>query len=373
MGKYPTTPEELSAEALTALIRPWQPEAAVEAFRVVETKVYGDGMVSTSGRMVVELDYAPGGPNDLPGRVVIKTARPDLIAAGRQTHRAAWAIYANEVGVYEQVQPWKDVEAPRSLGGGYDPESGTFSLMLEDLRLRGGSFPNATTPVSLNQVRALLNELAKLHALYWESPRFQSDLAWLETHESGAIHDQFTRPDGICVLIQREVDTEPFKREMVERLGLKAADLYDGFLKLERHQARLPQTLLHGDTHIGNTYSLPGERGGFLDWQLSQRGYFMHDVSYLITTSLSVAARRANEQALLQHYLEQLRAEGVKTPPSFDEAWTEHSRAQVWNVYIGWLTTATPNYGWEISVMNHLRTMTAFEDLETAKLLAAMD
>jgi hypothetical protein len=41
----------------------------------------------------------------------------------------------------------------------------------------------------------------------------------------------------------------------------------------------------------------------------------------------------------------------------------------VWNVYVGWLTTPVVNYGWEINVMNHLRLVTAFEDLETGKLV----
>ena len=32
--------------------------------------------------------------------------------------------------------------------------------------------------------------------------------------------------------------------------------------------AAAPATLLHGDPHIGNTYVLPGDEVGFLDWQV---------------------------------------------------------------------------------------------------------
>jgi hypothetical protein len=42
----------------------------------------------------------------------------------------------------------------------------------------------------------------------------------------------------------------------------------------------------------------------------------------------------------------------------------------IWGVYIGWLTTPVVNYGWEINVMNHLRLTTAYEDLDTAKLIS---
>ena len=33
-----------------------------------------------------------------------------------------------------------------------------------------------------------------------------------------------------------------------------------------------PLTLLHGDVDIPNTYVLPGDRVGFLDWQVLRRG-----------------------------------------------------------------------------------------------------
>lgn len=42
----------------------------------------------------------------------------------------------------------------------------------------------------------------------------------------------------------------------------------------------------------------------------------------------------------------------------------------VWNVTIGWLITPVINYGWEINTSARLRTMTAYEDLETRKAIA---
>jgi hypothetical protein len=96
----------------------------------------------------------------------------------------------------------------------------------------------------------------------------------------------------------------------------------------------------------------------------------MHDVNYLITTSLSIADRRNNERELLSYYLDRLTANGVRTPLSFEQAWVEYRRTLVWGVYVGWLTTPVVNYGWEINVLNHLRLTTAYEDLETAKLVA---
>ncbi|MET0180928.1 MAG: phosphotransferase, partial [Novosphingobium sp.] len=162
---------------------------------------------------------------------------------------------------------------------------------------------------------------------------------------------------------------EQFKREMVERLGVTADGLFRQFQTVQLHQASLPQTVCHGDTHIGNTYILPGERAGLLDWQLTSKGFAIHDVSYALATALSVTQRREHERELLSYYRDQLRARGLRDGSAEDELWLEYRRAMVWGVYIGWLTTPVVNYGWEVTVLNHLRLMTAYEDLETARCI----
>ena len=139
---------------------------------------------------------------------------------------------------------------------------------------------------------------------------------------------------------------------------------------MQHHQAGLARTICHGDTHVGNTYVLPDGTPGLVDWQLAAQGHGMHDVTYLIVTALSVAQRRAHERELIAHYLDRLATAGVHAPPTFDEAWLEHRRAAVWGLYIGWLTTPIANYGWDITVCNHIRLVTAYRDLDTAAAIA---
>jgi hypothetical protein len=240
--------------------------------------------------------------------------------------------------------------------------------VLEDLLARGARFPNVIQRTGPDDVRALLDTVAALHAGFWNSPRFARDLGWVQTHLAGGVAEMM---NGLAPrYIQHEIDTENFKREMVQRLRTTGAELLAGVQAVQRHQAGLPQTLLHGDTHLGNTYFLPDGRGGLLDWQLMVRGHAMHDVHYLVTTGLSIADRRAHERDLLRYYLDALARHGLATVPAFEDAWREYRRALVWGVYIGWLTTPVVNYGWEINVINHLRLTTAYEDLETARLVA---
>lgn len=149
------------------------------------------------------------GPADLPARLVIK------IAHGVDSVMAP--LYENEVSFYNRIRPELDLETPRSFGAGFDAETSDFAIVLEDLAQRGASFSNVLMPVSLDNVRSLLSQQAKLHARFWQSPR---------------------------------------------------------------------------------------------------RGHHMHDVSYLVTTALSIDDRRTHEEDLLRYYLECLKVEGVADVPS---------------------------------------------------------
>lgn len=360
MQHFPVDLSELTPAILTATLRRLYPDATIEDFTVVESRTYGEAMVSTAARAVLDLTYS--GAPDLPQRVILKLAR--------DSSKLLAPFYANEVNFYNRLRPGLDIETPLTLGGDYDAETGQFGLLLEDLSRRDAHFPNVTEAINLAQVESLIDILAKLHATFWESPRFADDMTWVQSHVAGEVIT--LQNEAATPLIQHEIDHENFKREMVQRLRTTGPEMRAGMMAVQKHQATLPQTLLHGDTHLGNTYLLPGDKGGFLDWQLMVRGYCMHDVNYLVTTALSVEQRRNHEQELLKRYLTRLAEFGVSNPPSFDTAWKEYRRTLVWGVYYGWLTTPVVNYGWEINVLNHLRLTTAYEDLETGKLVAEL-
>ena len=61
-----------------------------------------------------------------------------------------------------------------------------------------------------------------------------------------------------------------------------------------------PQTLLHGDPHLGNTYLLPSGEVGFLDWQVARRGNWSLDLGYFLQGALTVEDRRRSERDLLR-------------------------------------------------------------------------
>jgi len=367
--RLPTDPQDLTVEHLNLALAAQAPGVALTDFTVTETHLWGSGQASSAGRMVIAPTYAAGEAADLPRSLIVKVAKTDPNSDDPKAVRGTGALYRNEVNVYTRLRPASFLEAPLVLGGLYDPETATFLLLMEDLRDRGATFGAVTRPVPLDTVRSLLDQLASLHARYWMSPQFGDGLSWMEAHTRGDLHAVFNTPQAAPAFIAHQVEQEQFKREMVQRLGTTVDGLFRQFQAVQRHQATLPQTVCHGDTHIGNTYALPDGRGGLLDWQLTSQGHAMHDVSYLLGTALSVADRRSHERELLAYYREQLRAKGLVDAPSLDDLWLEYRRGMVWGVYIGWLTTPVVNYGWEVTVMNHLRIMTAYEDLETGRLI----
>jgi thiamine kinase-like enzyme len=372
--RLPTDPKDLTVELLNELINAQMPGVTLTAFAITESHVWGGGHASSAGRIVIEPTYESTSPTTLPRHIVIKVAKtaPGQPGTPNPTAGAGGALYFNEVNIYKRLKPSTFLEAPAVLGGAYDPSTNSLTLLMEDLRDRGVRFASVTVPTSLDRMRSLLDQLAILHGRYWNSPELESTLGWMQWHTKGKIFDQFNTPEIAPRFIAHQVETEQFKQEMVQRLGTTVDGLFRRFQTVQKHQARLAQTVCHGDTHIGNTYILPDDTAGLLDWQLTSKGYALHDVSYIVATALSVADRRAHERELLAYYREQLLARGVKDAPSLDTLWLEYRRAMVWGVYIGWLTTPVVNYGWEITVIAHLRMMTAYEDLETSKTIDAL-
>ena len=354
MTQFPSDPDEITPALLSEALDKHFPGIVVERVDRQATKFAGQGVASTADRVILDLVYAPGAPAEAPSRMVLKTM---LISP-----HAPPTMYENEVRFYDEIRPHLEVEAPRAFGCHFTPETGNFGLLLEDLGERGARFPDATQPTTLGEIESLLDQLATVHARFWQSPRLATDLAWVPTPIRGGMADLFNEYGQ--ELIQSQLDQHAFKRELIAPLGRSFAELWEALCRARTQQAREPATLLHGDPHIGNTYLLPGETGGLLDWQLVTRGCFAHDVTYLLATGLPPETRREHQERLVRHYLARLQARGVSDAPDFDSAWFRCRRAALWGLVIGWLITPPANYGVEITGENIRRTVLAVQDLD---------
>ncbi|MEM7437789.1 MAG: phosphotransferase [Myxococcota bacterium] len=390
-------------ESVRAMLRARYPAVGIHDVRVHQTASPGDGIASTANRVVLEVDYDEGSEAGLPSRMMLKTiflhrglrfGLPAIQATGavlRGLEALPWgsrmrpwvfsaiasyrkryphapdAMYRNEARFYRELRDELILETPETFGCVIDDERRSFAVLLEDLTLRNARFPNAREATTVDEVRQLLGTLASLHAFHWGSARFDVDLRWVATPVSGGMFPVF-RALGLD-LIRNQVETYPYKQLAIAPLGKRVDELWAALWKAQEILASGPQTLLHGDPHIGNTYLLPNGQGGLLDWQLMVRGRWAHDVTYLMITGLETEERRAHERELLAFYLESLRAHGVASPPDVDEAWLRYRQAAIWGLVIGWLITPTENYGEAITQANLERLVAAVQDLETLRAL----
>jgi len=357
--RFPADPAGLTPALLTRVLAARHPGVEVAEVEPVSVHRCGEGVASTADRITLDLTYAPGGDVGLPRRMVLKTMLVSPHAPGE--------MYETEVRFYEELRPELDVETPRAYGAAFDPATSQFGLLLEDLTERGARFPDATQAVTVEEVAAILAQLARLHARFWRSARFAGDLAWVATPAAGGMSAVFER-HGL-ELVRDQVRRHPFKADLVRPLGGDVDRLWAALATSRRLLASAPETLLHGDTHVGNTYLLPDGTGGLLDWQLQVRGCFAHDVVYLVATALPPEVRRTAARGLLERYLADLEALGVRDVPDVDEAWTWCRRAVLWGLVIGWLVTPPENYGMDITVASTQRMVAAVQDLRALDAL----
>jgi thiamine kinase-like enzyme len=367
----PTKPEEITPEFLSDLVREIRPGVGVESARIVKVKNYGDAdntaSVSTSVQVALEVGYAGSAAKSLPTRLLAKMSIGEDVECSNPNLDP---LFMNEIAFYNRLRRELAIETPLGLGGRFDPDSKRYVLLMEDLAVRSPHINSMMDDDAAVVVEAVLDTLAKLHAQFWQSPRFSGDLSWVQNQVAGSIETMF---EGfVRDHVVKELAREKFKREFVEELGTTEAEMYAGEKALKRHYATLPHTFLHGDAHFGNTYVMPDGTGGVLDWQVSARGFLMLDVGYLIQTALSVEARRKKERELLAFYRDRLCTYGVKNAPDLETLWLEYRRSMLHGFYLGWLTAPRENYGWEVVVVGNQRTKAAYQDHETRKLIAEL-
>jgi aminoglycoside phosphotransferase (APT) family kinase protein len=134
-----------------------------------------------------------------------------------------------------------------------------------------------------------------------------------------------------------------------------------------------PQTLLHGDPHIGNTYVLPDDEVGFLDWQMVRHGNWSLDLGYFLQGALTIDDRRAGERDLLDEYRGTLTLPAEEMPTA-EEVWLRY-RASVAHGLAIWMATLSGGDAWQradICLAFAQRYSAAFIDLETRAALNAI-
>lgn len=361
----PPSVDALTPEWLTTALCKEHPGARVLAVEPIDV----NAGTSSRGRIRVRYNDA-GKAAGLPETLYTKstalwTQRMVLGLAG---------VIGGETGFFMQVRPHLDIEAPRGYHAGCDPRTWRSLTLMEDIvGTRAATFCSPDTDITKARMESLLASMAAWHGAMWNSPRFGSDLSWLMTPA------QFRARTSTLIAMQKRslIGARRAKAVIPPELFPRQKALWEAWGRSFELLSRDPMTLLHGDSHVGNTYiaRVEGEeRMGYGDWQVVQRGAWSYDYAYILTTSLTVEDRRRWEEDLLRYYLDRLHAAGGPKLP-FDEAWQQVRQSTLYP-YFAWVFTIgagrfqpamQPD---AISLPIIERTSNAIVDLESLKALA---
>lgn len=337
----PATAEEIAADWLTHELARSFPGVRVEAVEVV------DWNAGTTGRARLLVRYAGAFDGAAPASVFVKLPPADEM---QKMMVQFTGMGRREVAFYTHLAADVPVRCPRPYYAEANDDGSAYLMLLEDLAAAGCSFPALLGGCTLDYARAVVAVLARLHARFWDSPRFNADLAWVDPpmrHEIGPR------------LVKQALDQ--FGDQMPEVFG-RMARLY-----IERTDAICDlwevgeQTLCHGDCHIGNHF-IDGGEPGFLDWACVVRCTGVRDVSYFLANSVPAELRRAEEAELLRRYREALEEQGVAAPP-FGEMWRRHCRHAAYS-WVAAVTTYAMGDKWQAVRHGREATIRANDALE---------
>jgi ecdysteroid kinase len=271
-----------------------------------------------------------------------------------------------EARFYHELAEGTEIPAPVSYYSDWDADgSGQGLVVLEDLIALGGEFGNSFQHIGIEAVASALSDLAVLHGTYWNNPRLQA-ASWLP-------RSMDTRGDCDQARIMWWLVEENIARDVyIERLPEWMVADRQRFLRaydLLNHYAREqdgPDTIVHGDAYLGNTYLKPDGHRIWLDWQMVRKGHPWRDISYFMLGALTIEERRSAERDLLAHYRDELCATGAADVAGLDSIWAQYRRWPMYGLQ-SWMGTKD-HWGQDNHSMIE-RFSVASADLDTLSLL----
>lgn len=359
----PASVTDANAEWLTAVLCGGVPNAAVENVTFVGGS---DGMTSRRG---MRLRYNEAGrAAGLPDRLFGK-ATPHF--ESRLLLGMSGALFC-EPDFYNILRPKLLIEAPVAHFAAADPVSLRSILLFADMADNGTIFTDPYHYLTRDQAEDMVLLMARFHSFLWRSPLLDALPQLrnaLEFQQNVNAHIDFRARSDIGMDRAAAAIPESIR-------GRKDAIWNDGLMASMAINSRLPNTLVHGDVHIGNWYITPSGRVGLTDWQTIVRGHGAGDLAYALSSALTVEDRRAWEEDLVTLYVESLRSFGVEDDDGVADMWLYY-RQQMFHALYNWLFTIgagemQPNMQPDdFAMINIGRIATAIDDLESLTAVQA--
>lgn len=265
-----------------------------------------------------------------------------------------------EVRFYSQLAP-QLTGLPIAYGTAFDPWTGRYVLVLEDLPATSCEFPDILHPLTVGQAGLIVELLAKLHATFWGRlpDNGRGPLGWLYT-PSGDVTSMLTGS-----LMSTSIKRLAERTDIPVENGRFIADNYRAVAALIDTP---PHTVMHGDAHPGNVYFRDGQ-AGLLDWQAVRRGHPSRELAYTLITSLTPQDRVTAQRDLLDRYRGALAAAGGPELDR-DDFWLRYRQGALYAYVASLITAGMGGMQVEGIALEGLRRgVAALDDLETVAAL----
>jgi len=349
----PTRWEDVTPTWMSAAIGRRHPDAEVDEV----TLLFRDDGTNRRARFGLTYRAGSGPPT------VFAKAESDV--PGRREIHARNGNLFNEPLLFRSGVPLP-VDHPLAYLAIVDEPELDYLVVMEDLLARGVDPLDATRPMTVDQAARGVRGLARLHSLYWEKVAADPALSWVQPFRAVGWRGPLRM--GVPPGLERAGMTVP--PEVRELTGEELVDhLWTRYLG---SVSTGPQTLLHGDAHIGNTYVLPDGEIGFLDWQVVRRGHWSHDVGYFLQSALTEEDRRRSEAELVEEHRGCLDVP-FDARPTAEDAWLRYRASAVHGLTLWLVTLMSDVHRREVSLTLTQRFAAAFVELETTAALDALD
>ncbi len=199
---------------------------------------------------------------------------------------AATDMGRKEARFYAELAAEVPVRVPACYFSAHGEERTEYVMVLEDLEAAGCRFTSREDSGADEHGGKVVEALARLHAHFWEDPRFDDELAWIPTAMRGKRGAQFVQ----SALEQFGDDMPPAFTDLC-RLYI---DHDDEIVELWDEGE---STLVHGDTHAGNQF-VDGDEVGFYDWAVISRSPGIRDIAMYLGNSVPTEVRQAEQDEL---------------------------------------------------------------------------
>jgi hypothetical protein len=316
----PQTPEALVRPGVVdSLLRQHAPDGRAELPRVASVRLPGVDFESSNCRnFLIELDWVESGAGARPPRTLYAKLPTDALAT--RVFAGALGFWDLECTFCERIAARVPIRVPAVYA--VARRGSRFVLLIENLlELPGVRLFNnrdMAAGTTLEQARLVLSAFAEIHAAFHGfGPEQREALLPLALHP-------FLAPDQRAIMrALNAAAIAPALRAAPDLFPPELADLCRR--ALARYEPMMacwysePLTLVHGDSHLANTfeYATPdGPRVGLLDFQAVHWSKGIRDVQYFLIHSLEPDLLAVHEEALMDHYLAELADHGVVLDPA---------------------------------------------------------